>query len=76
MGVGVATYTIATTGYPCQSLLTKPSRKSPDYTKYSSMLTVGQKLDSVKSVMEQDHVDPAIIELITLASKCYNLQIG
>jgi hypothetical protein len=76
IGVGVAA-TMATTGYPCQSLLTRPScRRSPDYTKYSSMLTVGQPLDGVKSAMKQDHVDPAIIELITLASKCSNLRIS
>jgi hypothetical protein len=76
MGVGVAN-TMTTTGYPCQSLSTRPSRKtSPDYTKYSSMLTVGQSLDGVKSAMEKDNVDPAIIELITLASKCSNLRIG
>ena len=76
MGVGVAT-TMAATGYPSQSLLTRPSRQtSPDYTKYSSMFTVGQPLDGVKSAMEQDSVDPAIIELITLASKCSNLRLG
>jgi hypothetical protein len=67
---------MATTGYPCQSLTSRPSRKGPDYSKYSSMITVGQPLDGVKSAMEEDHVDPSIIELITLASQCSNLRIG
>jgi hypothetical protein len=68
MGVRVAT------GYPCQSLRRLSRITSPDYTKYSSMLAVGKPWDGAAHAMERDHVNPAIIELITLASKCSNLR--
>jgi hypothetical protein len=42
--------------------------ENPNYTKYSAMLTAGFSFDDVKNVMERDLADPAIIELLTLAS--------
>jgi hypothetical protein len=49
---------VSTTSYP----------ENPNYTKYSAMLTAGFSFDDVKNVMERDLADPAIIELLTLAS--------
>jgi len=54
------------TRQPCHLL--REERSNEHFSKYSSMLKSGFSIESVKTEMHQDFVDPSLIQLVTLVS--------